>query len=123
MRSLLTQLDIFIEQLNEQTDDIITATESLNALAGQVAAKDETVDKALTTIPQAISVLADSREKLADAIDALGKFSAIATSTGQPDQGIAGRQPAQHRAGASANWPTPGPRSPGVWTSCRPIRG
>ena len=48
---------------------------------GQVAANDETVDKALTTIPQAISVLADSREKLADAIDALGKFSAIATST------------------------------------------
>ena len=83
MRSLLTQLDIFIEQLNEQTDDIITATENLNALAGQVAAKNETVDRALTTIPQAISVLADSREKLADAIDALGKFSAIATSTVQ----------------------------------------
>jgi len=81
MRSLLTQLDIFISQLNVQTDDIISATESLNALAGQVAAKDETVDKALTTIPQAIRVLADSREKLADAIDALGKFSAIATST------------------------------------------
>ena len=40
MRSLLTQLDVFIEQLNDQTDDIITATESLNALAGQVAAKD-----------------------------------------------------------------------------------
>ena len=54
MRSLLTQLDIFISQLNEQTDDIITATESLNSLAGQVAAKDRTVDKALTTIPQAI---------------------------------------------------------------------
>ena len=81
MRSLLTQLDVFIDRLNAQTDDIITATESLNALAGQVAAKDETVDKALTTIPQAISVLAESRETLADAVDALGKFSAIATST------------------------------------------
>lgn len=81
MRSLLTQLDVFIGRLNEQTDDIITAAENLNALAGQVAAKDETVDKALTTIPQAIAVLADSREKLANAIDALGEFSAIATST------------------------------------------
>ena len=30
MRSLLTQLDVFIERLNAQTDDIITATESLN---------------------------------------------------------------------------------------------
>ncbi len=81
MRSLLNQLDIFISQLNTQTDDIITATENLNSLAGQFAARDQTVDKALTTIPQALAVLADSRTKLADAIDALGKFSAIAAST------------------------------------------
>lgn len=81
MRSLLTQLDTFIARLNDQTDDIITATESLNSLTGQVAASDRTVDKALTTIPQALAVLADERTKLADAIDALGKFSAVATST------------------------------------------
>jgi phospholipid/cholesterol/gamma-HCH transport system substrate-binding protein len=81
LRSLLNQLDTFISQLNAQTDDIIAATEHLNALAGQVAAKDQTVDKALTTIPQALAVLSDSRTKLANAIDALGKFSAIATST------------------------------------------
>jgi phospholipid/cholesterol/gamma-HCH transport system substrate-binding protein len=81
MRSLLTQLDLFISQLNDQTDDIISATEHLNSLAGQVAAKDATVDKALTTIPQALAVLADERVKLSDAIDSLGKFSAIATST------------------------------------------
>jgi phospholipid/cholesterol/gamma-HCH transport system substrate-binding protein len=81
MRSLLTQLDLFISQLNAQTHDIITATESLNSLAGQVAAKNQVVDNALTTIPQALAVLSDERNKLADAIDGLGKFSAIATST------------------------------------------
>ena len=81
LRSLLTQLDTFIAQLNSQTDDIITATENLNSLVGQVAANDQIVDKALTTIPQALAVLADSRNKIADAIDALGKFSAIATDT------------------------------------------
>jgi phospholipid/cholesterol/gamma-HCH transport system substrate-binding protein len=81
MRSLLSQLDVFIAQLNDQTDDIIAATEKLNSLAGQVAASDKVVDKALTAIPQALAVLADSRTKLADAIDALGKFSAVATST------------------------------------------
>jgi phospholipid/cholesterol/gamma-HCH transport system substrate-binding protein len=81
LRSLLTQLDIFISQLNTQTDDIISASESLNSLAGQLAAKDENVERALTTVPQALAVLADSRTKLADAIDGLGKFSAIATST------------------------------------------
>jgi phospholipid/cholesterol/gamma-HCH transport system substrate-binding protein len=81
MRSLLTQLDTFISQLNGQTDDIITATEKLNSLAGQVAAKNDVVDHALTTIPQALGVLAEERTKLADAIDALGKFSAIAATT------------------------------------------
>ncbi len=81
MRSLLTQLDVFVTQVRAQTDDIIAATESLNSLAGQVAAKDQTVDKALTTIPQALAVLSDSRKKLTDAIDAVGKFSAIAAST------------------------------------------
>ena len=81
MRSLLTQLDLFISQLNTQTDDIITATEKLDDLVSQVAAKDDVVEKALTTIPQALAVLAEQRTKIADAVDALGKFSAIATST------------------------------------------
>ena len=81
MRSLLTQLDIFITGLNAQTNDIITATENLNALVGQVAAKNQSVDTALATIPQALAVLSDSRTKLANAITALGQFSAIAAST------------------------------------------
>jgi phospholipid/cholesterol/gamma-HCH transport system substrate-binding protein len=81
MRSLLSQLDTFVSQLHAQTDDIIAATESLNSLTGQVAARDQTVDKALTTIPQALAVLSDSRQKLVDAIDAVGKFSAVAAST------------------------------------------
>jgi phospholipid/cholesterol/gamma-HCH transport system substrate-binding protein len=81
MRSLLVQLDTFITGLNSQTDDIITATENLNSLAGQFAAQDKAVDNALRTIPQALAVLADSRTKLSDAITALGQFSAIATST------------------------------------------
>lgn len=81
MRSLLTQLDTFIAALNDQTDDIISATEKLNGLVGQFAQQNPTVDKALTTIPQALGVLAEERAKIADAADALGKFSAIAVST------------------------------------------
>ncbi len=81
MRSLLTQLDTFVTELNVQTGDIITATENLNELTAQVAARDDTVDTALRSIPQALGVLADSRTKLADAITALGQFSAVATST------------------------------------------
>jgi phospholipid/cholesterol/gamma-HCH transport system substrate-binding protein len=81
MRSLLIQLDTFIAGLNAQTDDIISATEKLNNLAGQFAARDATVDRALTTIPQALAVLAEQRTKIADAVTALGRFSAVAAST------------------------------------------
>lgn len=81
MRDLLNQLDTFIAQLNVQSNDIITATDHLNSLVGQVAAKDDTVTTALNTMPKALAVLADSRQKLAEAIDALGKFSAITAST------------------------------------------
>ncbi|MEV5361127.1 MCE family protein, partial [Micrococcus luteus] len=81
MRSLLTQLDVFIGQLNVQTDDIISATEKLNSLAGQVAAKDDTVAHALTDIPQALAVLADTRTQIADAVTALGRFGAVAADT------------------------------------------
>jgi phospholipid/cholesterol/gamma-HCH transport system substrate-binding protein len=81
MRSLLGQLDHFIASTNAQTDDIISAAENLNSLAGQVAVKDSVVDKALMTVPKALAVLADERTKIADAIDQLGKFSAIAADT------------------------------------------
>lgn len=81
MRSLLQQLDVFIAGTNKQTDDIIAASENLNALVGQFAAKDPAVDWALTTVPKALAVLAKERGQIADAIDQLGKFSAIAADT------------------------------------------
>ncbi len=81
MRSLLDQLDRFIAGTNAQTDDIIAAAENLNSLAGQFAEKDPAVDKALMTVPKAVSILAQERTKIADAIDQLGKFSAIAADT------------------------------------------
>jgi phospholipid/cholesterol/gamma-HCH transport system substrate-binding protein len=81
LRSLIQQLDTFIGMLNSQTDDIITATEGLNRLAGQIADQKPVVDRALKTIPDALSVLTDQRDNLADALDALGKFSALAADS------------------------------------------
>jgi len=77
LRSLIGQLDRFITYVNDQTADIINATQSLNNLVGQLASEKTVVDKALKTIPNALSVLRDQREKLADALDSLGKFSAL----------------------------------------------
>jgi phospholipid/cholesterol/gamma-HCH transport system substrate-binding protein len=81
LRSLISQLDQFVGHLNDQTDDIIAASASLNDLSGQVAAQKPVVDRALTTIPGALSVLKDQRNNLADALDQLGKFSALAADS------------------------------------------
>jgi len=81
LRSLIEQLDLFITYNNEQKDDIIAATDSLNNLVGQFAREKPVVDKALQTIPDALEVLKDQREQLADALSQLGKFSAIAADS------------------------------------------
>ncbi|MGK2870328.1 MAG: MCE family protein [Mycobacterium sp.] len=78
LRSLIEQLDLFIAYNNDQKDDIIAAAESLNSLVGQVAEQKPVVDKALQTIPDALQVLKDQRESLAEALAQLGKFSALA---------------------------------------------
>ena len=122
LRSLLTQLDTFVAQLNSQTDDIITATENLNSLVGQVAANDETVDKALTTIPQALAVLADSREKIATPSTHSASSAPSPPTPSTRPRNRSSRTCATWRR-CCGNWPTPGPPSPRGWTSCRPTRG
>jgi phospholipid/cholesterol/gamma-HCH transport system substrate-binding protein len=81
LKSLITQLDKFVRHLNEQTGDIIAATESFNNLVGQFADQKPVLDKAIRTIPDALAVLNDQRDNLVTAVDAFGKFSAVATDT------------------------------------------
>ncbi len=81
LRSLITQLDIFIGRLDDQTEDIIAATDSLNRLVEKFARQKPIVDKALDTIPAALKVLNDERDHLIEAIDQLGKFSALAADS------------------------------------------
>lgn len=78
LRSLIGQLDTFIASTNDQTDDIIAATESLNGLVGTFAQNKPVVDNALRTIPDALAVLKEQRNNLAEALDQIGKFSALA---------------------------------------------
>lgn len=81
LRGLIAQLDEFIAHANEQSDDIIAATDSLNNLAGKFAEQKPVVDEALETVPRALAVLRDERRQLADAADRLGKFGALAAET------------------------------------------
>ena len=81
LRSLIQQMDRFVGDLNEQIDDIIEATQSVNNLVSQVADQKPVLDKALETIPEALSVFAAQRHNLAEAFDTLGKFSALAADS------------------------------------------
>ncbi|WP_102143334.1 virulence factor Mce family protein [Mycobacterium hubeiense] len=77
LRSLIEQLDTFIAHLNDQTDDIIAATDSLNSLVGRFAEQQPVLDRALQTLPDALAVLKDERDNLAELFDELGGFSAV----------------------------------------------
>lgn len=77
LRSLVNQLDKFVGYLNDQSSDIISATDKLNKLVGQFAAEKPVIDRALKTIPRALAVLKEQRAQLVDAVDELGKFAAL----------------------------------------------
>jgi phospholipid/cholesterol/gamma-HCH transport system substrate-binding protein len=81
LKSLIGQLDKFVAYVNDQKDDIIAATNSLNNLAVQFAEQKPVIDKALKALPEALSVLKDERKNLADALDQVGKFGALAADS------------------------------------------
>ncbi|MFY1621529.1 virulence factor Mce family protein [Micromonospora sp. WMMD736] len=81
LRSLIEQLDKFIAYNNDQKEDIIAAADSLDSLVGQFADQKPVVDRALQTIPDALEVLRNERETLAEALVVLGQFSALAADS------------------------------------------
>jgi phospholipid/cholesterol/gamma-HCH transport system substrate-binding protein len=81
LRSLLGQLNTFIGRANDQTSDIIRATDSLNRFVGQIASQKPVIDKGLQTIPDALAVLNRQRDDLIEAVDQLGKLSALAADS------------------------------------------
>jgi phospholipid/cholesterol/gamma-HCH transport system substrate-binding protein len=77
LRSLIEQLDKFVTYVNNQTGDIIDATDSLNRVVGVFADQKPTIDRALRTIPNALAVLRNERDNLVEVLDQFGKFSAL----------------------------------------------
>lgn len=81
LRGIISEIDRFTGNLNDQTDDIIAATESLNTLAKTFAANQPVLDKALATVPEALAVLNNERDNLVEAADQLGKFADLVVTT------------------------------------------
>lgn len=87
LRDLIQRLDTFMANTNKQTDDIIGATDNLNNLVDKFATRKDVVDNALRTIPDALSVLKDEREKLTGLADQLSRFGeAWSNSVGRTRQ-------------------------------------
>lgn len=81
LRSMIEQLDKFATLTNDQTGDIIAATDSLNTLVGKFADNKPVLDTALRKIPDALAELNSERDNLIEAADQLGKFSALTVDT------------------------------------------
>lgn len=81
IRTFLNKLNVFTAELNKQRDDIARAIDSTNNLFTYIASRNDTVDRLLVDLPPLAAYLADSRDRLADAVVALGRFSKVTDET------------------------------------------
>jgi phospholipid/cholesterol/gamma-HCH transport system substrate-binding protein len=81
IRAFLGKLDVFTAQLNEQRTNLTRAIDSTNRLLTIAANRDQTLERVLTDLPPLIKHLADQRIVLADAVQALGRFSKVTDET------------------------------------------
>jgi phospholipid/cholesterol/gamma-HCH transport system substrate-binding protein len=80
-RALLGKLDSFINQLNQQGDDITHAIDSTNRLLTYVGGRADVLDRVLTEFPPLVKHFADQRDLFANAVDAVGRISDVADQT------------------------------------------
>lgn len=81
IRAFLGKLDVLTGELNKQRDDIARAIESSNKLFSYVATRNNTIDRLLVDLPPLISYLAGARDRVSDAVIALGRFGKVTGET------------------------------------------
>ncbi len=86
IRALLDKLDTFTAKLDEQIGDITHAIDSVDRLLAMAAKHKDTLNRALTELPPLVKYLADSRGRVIEAVEALGRFSDVAQRTVVPVQ-------------------------------------
>ena len=79
IRDLLTRLDTFVGTIDTNRDNIVATIHALNRLSGTFADDDAVLDKALRTLPPALTVLVQERPRITTALERLGTFSGTAT--------------------------------------------
>jgi phospholipid/cholesterol/gamma-HCH transport system substrate-binding protein len=79
VRDLLTQLDVLVGTLDNQKTKIVQTLDGMNTLTGKFAEKRRTVDRALDTLPAAVTDLAADRVKLTRMLRSLSGFGDVAS--------------------------------------------
>ena len=77
IREFLNKLDVFTAELNKQRDDIARAIESSSKLFSYVATRNDTIDQLLVDLPPLVEYLAGARDRVSDAVIALGRFGKV----------------------------------------------
>ncbi len=79
IHAFLGKLDYFVQQVNQQREDITHAINSTNNLLSYVGRRADVLDRVLTDFPPLIKYLSESRyqQDLINATDALGRISQV----------------------------------------------
>lgn len=79
VKSLLTELNVFLGSLDEQKKDIVRALEAVDRLAERLGKEKKTIAEAVDAMPPALKVLADQRHDLTRMLTALSKLGETGT--------------------------------------------
>jgi len=77
IRDFLNNLNTFTDRLNQQRGDIARAIESTNTLFKYVASRNSTLDQLLVDLPPLVDYLAGAKDRVTDAVLALGRFNKV----------------------------------------------
>lgn len=86
IHALLDKLDTFTAKLDEQIGDITHAIDSADRLLAMAAAHNDTLNRALTELPPLVKYLTDSRGRVIEAVESLGRFSDVTQKTIKPSR-------------------------------------
>jgi phospholipid/cholesterol/gamma-HCH transport system substrate-binding protein len=77
VKSLLSRLDVFMGQLDDNKSEIVTAIEKLNALSVSLNEQEGAITAALDEMPAALASIDRQRDDLITMLEALGELSDV----------------------------------------------
>jgi virulence factor Mce-like protein len=77
VRSVIDQLHYFTDELAQNKDQVVSAIENLNRLAGQIRQQDKTIKLTLDNVPAALHSVDKQRADLVRMLQALNRLSGV----------------------------------------------